>query len=69
VVGKTKRRTDYVAARGRKQITAELPLDVVTELDRIATDEDVARATVILWAVRDYVAKYPRLAQARALVG
>ena len=65
---KAKRRIDYVTARGRKQVSAEIPADLVDELDRIAVDSDVARQTVILWALRDYVKKYPKLAQLRDMV-
>lgn len=64
-----RRRVEYVNAKGRRQVSAEVPFELVDELDQIATDEDVARQTVILWALRDYVKKYPRIAQARALVG
>lgn len=64
-----RRRVDYVTARGRKQVSAEVPDEVVTEIDRIAVENDVARQTVILWALRDYVKRYPRIVQARELVG
>lgn len=63
-----KRRVEYVAARGRKQITAELPLDLAAELERIAQEEDVSRQSIVIRSIRDYVKKYPRIVQLREMV-
>lgn len=67
-VRKAKRRIDYVAAKGRKQISAEVPAELVAEIDQIAEENDVARQTLVLWALRDYVKRYPKIVQAKALV-
>jgi metal-responsive CopG/Arc/MetJ family transcriptional regulator len=64
----SKRKIESLAARNMQQISPALPKELVAELDRIATSEGTTRQTIVLWAVRDYVKKYPKFAQLRDMV-
>lgn len=63
-----KRRVEYVAARGRKQVSIEIPLDLLSEIEEIVTDEDTTRQSVVIRALREYVKRYPKLVQLREMV-
>lgn len=53
-----KRCVDYVTNRGRKQISAEIPIEIVEQLQRIAEEQDVSRQSLVSRAVREFVQRY-----------